>query len=183
MSRLGNSHPSLLHKLPCEGFHPSLQCSTFVRCLLCNKSKIKFMHNTNKATYNREQSNNRSQAQDTIVFQILPPRKHCQSQNQSLDFTEQFRSVLRGNAPYSGCMLLPVTEWVDFLVSRDDEQGKIHRSCQKYESLSLHDVIIFFVCNKMKVKLCTSLNTERSTEIKCIFSHVQNTILLTSTYL
>jgi len=73
-------------------------------------------------------------------------------------------------------MLLPLTEWVDFLISRDDNQGKLYSSCQKHESLSLHDVVIFFVCNNLKVKLRTSLNTERSTEIKCIVLHVQNMI-------
>ena len=76
-----------------------------------------------------------------------------------------------------------LTEWVDFFISRDEYQGKIHRSCQKHESSSPNNVVIFFVCNKLKVKLCTSLNTERSTDSKCIVSHARNTILLSATYL
>jgi hypothetical protein len=80
-------------------------------------------------------------------------------------------------------MLLPLIEWVDFLISRHNDQGKTHRSCQKHESLSLHNVVIFFVCNKLKVKSYTFLNTDKSTESKCTISHVKNTILLNPAYL
>jgi hypothetical protein len=75
-------------------------------------------------------------------------------------------------------MLLPLTDWVDYLNSRDDDQGKIHKSRQKHtKKNSLRDVVIFFVCSKLKVKLCTAINTVKSTESKCIVSHAQNTIL------
>jgi hypothetical protein len=46
---------------------------------------------------------------------------------------------------------LALTEWVDFFISHDDNQEKIHRSCRKHEPLSLHDAVIFFVYNKLKV--------------------------------
>jgi len=67
--------------------------------------------------------------------------------------------------------------------------GKTNRSCQKHESLSLHDCLcsgchtssVSFV--SLKSHLCTSLTIHNTTDNNCIISHAHNTHVLESTAL
>jgi hypothetical protein len=67
---------------------------------------------------------------------------------------------------------LTYTPWVESGFTRDNGQGKTYRSCQKHESLSLHDVVSFIT--SLKSNPCTALTTQITTENSCITSHAQN---------
>jgi len=63
--------------------------------------------------------------------------------------------VERSLCPLLSIMQLACTAWVESLNTRYDGRRKAYRSCQKHDSLLLHD--FFFVYNKPKVKcMCRS---------------------------
>jgi len=80
---------------------------------------------------------------------------------------------------------LTFTAWVVFLNTRHDGRGKKYRSCQKHESLSLHDLLYTgrhlltcFVSNKAKSNLCTATTTYNITEINFMIFHTQNATVI-----
>ena len=63
-------------------------------------------------------------------------------------------------------------------------RGKIYRSCQQHQSVSLHDLStgrhllsVSFITSP-KSNLCAALTTQNTTESNCIISHAQNTTAL-----
>ena len=91
------------------------------------------------------------------------------------------RENQHGRYPYSKRMQLTCTAWVESLNTRDDGRGKTYRSCQKLESISLHDLStgrhllgILFISSR-KSNLCRTVTTQNTTESNCVMSHAQNT--------
>jgi hypothetical protein len=82
-------------------------------------------------------------------------------------------------------MQLTCTAWLQSLNTHDDGRGKTYRSCQKHNSLSLHDLLstghhslrIPFTTN-VQPNLCPALTTQNTTEHNCIILHAQNTTAL-----
>jgi hypothetical protein len=80
---------------------------------------------------------------------------------------------------------LTFTVWVQSLNTPYVGGEKIYRSCQKYDSLSLHDLLstghhllgVSFTTS-LKRNLCTALSKQNTTENNCIISHAQNTTAL-----
>jgi hypothetical protein len=77
---------------------------------------------------------------------------------------------------------LTCTALVESVNTCDDDRGrKTYRSCQKHESLSLHDLFAWpfvrhFMYNKPKVKsMHSSAHIQHHTKHLCYLSHTQST--------
>ena len=78
-------------------------------------------------------------------------------------------------------MQLTCTAWVESLNTRDDGRGKTYRSCQKLESISLHDLLstgrhllgMLFISSR-KSNLCRTVTTQNTTESNCVMSRTKH---------
>jgi hypothetical protein len=71
-------------------------------------------------------------------------------------------------------MQLTCTAWVVRYIIRETKRGWNKRSCQKYESPSLHHVICLSFITSLKSNLRTAQTTYNTTENNCIILHAQN---------
>jgi hypothetical protein len=76
-------------------------------------------------------------------------------------------------------MQLTCTAWVESLNTRDDVKGNTYRSCQKHESLSLHDHLLWVsFITSLEPNSCTALTIQNTKESNCVISHTQNATAL-----